>query len=83
METFEAGKLGRSEIIAHGTTINPAYYHKKKYFPNTPSMGCLCSPESWNTKGERIYSSQAAWINELKKIKKQPTYLIVADISDL
>ncbi|MBP9214941.1 MAG: hypothetical protein KBF36_10320 [Chitinophagaceae bacterium] len=83
METFEAGKLGRSEIIAHGTTINPAYYQKKKYFPNTPSMGCLCSPESWNEKGERIYSSQAAWINELQKIKKQPTYLIVADISDL
>ena len=83
MESFTAGKLGRSEIIAHGTTINPNFYKKQTYFPNTPSLGCLCSPESWNEKGERIYSAQAEWINALQKIHKQPFYLIVADINDL
>lgn len=82
MESFDAGKLGRSEIIAHGTTINPAYYQNQTYFPNTPSMGCLCSPESWKKKGERIYSSQAEWIGALQKFEKQPVYLVVADIRD-
>jgi hypothetical protein len=82
-ETYEAGKLGRSEIIAHGTTIDPAFYASQKYFPNTPSLGCLCSPEIWNDNGERISSVQQEWINEIKRINKLPVYLIVAEVQDL
>ena len=83
VESFEASQLGRSEIIAHGTTIDPAFYSKQPYYPNTPSMGCLCSPEWWNDKGERIYSAQMDWINAMKKLSLPPVYLIVAEIKDL
>ncbi|QNA45595.1 hypothetical protein [Lacibacter sediminis] len=82
-ESFTAGKLGRTEIIAHGTTIDPVYYRQQTYFPNTPSMGCLCSPEQWNENGERIYSSQAEWINLVMQLKQLPQYLIVAEVNDL
>jgi len=83
MESFWAGQLGRSEIIAHGTTIDPAFYREQQYYPNTPSMGCLCSPEVWDENGERIFSVQMEWVNEIKKLSKQPDYLVVANVNDL
>lgn len=79
-QSFYAGQLGRSEIIAHGTTINPAYYKKENYYPNTPSLGCLCSPELWNKKGKKIYSAQQLWINELQKLNGGNGYLLVVEI---
>lgn len=82
-ESFTAGKIGRTEIIAHGTTIDPAFYKSKSYYPHTPSLGCLCSPEQWNENGERTYSSQAQWISVLMGLQQQPLYLIVAEIKDL
>lgn len=82
-ESFTAGKLGRTEIIAHGTTIDPEFYKSKSYYPNTPSLGCLCSPEMWNEAGERTYSSQQEWINLVMQISPAPKYLIVADIDDI
>lgn len=81
-ESFTAGRIGRTEIIAHGTTINPAFYKNQSYYPNTPSLGCLCSPEIWNDEGEVIYSSQYKWIKLVMLMKPMPLYLIVADISD-
>ena len=82
-ESFIAGKLGRSEIIAHGTTINPTYYQSQKYYPLTPSLGCLCSPEIWNNDGHLIKSVQQHWIDALQKLQPQPIYLIVAVVKDL
>lgn len=78
-ESFIAGKIGRSEIIAHGTAIDPKFYKGQKFFPNTPSLGCLCSPEEWSEKGERVYSAQQDWINVLLEKKLDPRYLIVAE----
>jgi hypothetical protein len=82
MESYEAGQLGRSEIIAHGTTIDPAFYSKQPYYPHTPSMGCLCSPEYWNDAGERMVSAQMDWINAIKKLKLPAVYLMVAEVKD-
>jgi hypothetical protein len=82
-ESYWAGKIGRTEIIAHGTTIDPAFYQGRSYFPNTPSLGCLCSPELWNENGERIYSAQAAWINYILSGEIKPQWLIVAEVIDL
>lgn len=79
-QSFYAGKLGRSEIIAHGTTINPNYYNKEKYYPNTPSLGCLCSLELWNRKGKRTYSAQQEWIDAVKKLNGGYGYLLVVEI---
>ena len=83
MESFVAGRLGRSEIIAHGTTIDPAFYKKQPFYPNTPSLGCLCSPEIWDKNGTRIFSAQMEWINAIKKLGQQPVYLIVAEVNHL
>ncbi|MEO6540434.1 MAG: hypothetical protein ABIN74_05565, partial [Ferruginibacter sp.] len=33
LEALYAGKAGRTEIIAHGTTVNPEYYKNKSYYP--------------------------------------------------
>jgi len=79
-EVYEAGKLGLFEIIAHGTTINPTFYEKAPYFPCTPSLGCLCSPEKWNKRGQRTKSTQQAWINTLEKERINPEWLIVVEI---
>jgi hypothetical protein len=82
-ETYWAGKIGRTEIIAHGTTINPSYYQSQPYYPNTPSLGCLCSPEIWSQNGELVRSSQAEWMQIVLSLANKPNYLIVAEIQDL
>ena len=82
-ESYWAGKIGRTEIIAHGTTIDPQFYKEQAYYPNTPSLGCLCSPELWNEKGERTYSAQAQWIQYIISKQILCAYLIVAEVLDL
>lgn len=82
-ESFWAGKIGRTEIIAHGTTINPDYYRNQNYFPHTPSLGCLCSPEQWDENGKRMYSSQALLMKYFLQLQNIPAYLIVAEVADL
>jgi hypothetical protein len=79
-QSYDAGKIGRSEIIAHGTTIPTEFYAKEPYFPCTPSLGCLCSPEIWNEEGKLVSSVQAEWISEIKKLPQQPTYLLVIEL---
>lgn len=81
-ESFMAGELGRSEIIAHGTTIDPAFYATEPYFPHTPSLGCLCSPEWWSENGTRIKSIQHEWMQALQKLLEKPRFLIVAELKD-
>jgi hypothetical protein len=82
-ESYWAGKIGRTEIIAHGTTIKPEYYKNQSYFPHTPSLGCLCSPEEWDENGYRIYSSQAQWIAYILSQQIKPNWQIVAEVLDL
>jgi hypothetical protein len=84
-EAFYAGKAGRNEIIVHGTTIDPWFYIGQPYYPNTPSLGCLCSYEEWNeTNGERILSYQQKLIDALKQITNHDLngYLVVVEIND-
>lgn len=81
-EAFYAGKLGRSEIIAHGTTIDPEFYRGQKFYPCTPSLGCLCSPEIWDEDGRISYSAQQQILDALINNNLIPEWLIVAEISD-
>jgi hypothetical protein len=81
-EAHNAGKMGRTEIIAHGTTIDPSWYNNESYFPCTPSLGCLCSPEIWNKKGRLVKSAQQAWIDALERNNINPKWLIVVEIED-
>jgi len=78
-QSFEAGKIGRTEIIAHGTTIPIDFYKSTTYYPCTPSLGCLCSPEIWDDNGKRIMSIQNQWISLLKQHLLNPNYLLVIE----
>lgn len=81
-QSYFAGLLGRSEIIAHGTTIPSVYYAGKTYYPNTPSLGCLCSPELWGSSGNRLRSVQEEWMTKLTGMKVMPNYLLVIEVAD-
>ncbi len=58
MESYYAGKIGRSEILSHGTTIDPEYFKGKPYYPLTPTLGCLCAKEIWNPITGRLDQSE-------------------------
>jgi hypothetical protein len=68
-EAFAAGAVGRTEIIAHGTTIDPEYYKGWPFYPLTPTMGCLCAKELWNpTSGHPLVSEQNNLMNAFLEI---------------
>ena len=79
-ESFYAGEIGRSAIIMHGTTIDPEFYKREPYYPQTPSFGCLCSYEEWNDSGYRTNSNQQKIVNVLNSIGSSNGYVVVIDI---
>lgn len=82
-EAFYAGKAGRNEIIAHGTTIDPEFYSGKSYYPFTPSLGCLTTKEIWNEETGRIKESdQIKLMNALSSLKTHEGYFIVVNLDD-
>jgi len=81
-ESYDAGKIGRTEIIAHGTTIPEWYYKNKAYYPCTPSLGCLCSPEIWDESGNLLKSTQKEWMKIISKLPQLPPYLLVVEIDE-
>ena len=81
--TFYAGKAGRTEIIAHGTTINPSYFKNTSYYPYTPSAGCLCTKEIWSTNtGILEVSDQLLLAQAVQKAGGPNGLLIVIEIDD-
>ena len=82
-QTFYAGKAGRTEIIAHGTTVNPAYYLNQPYYPISPTQGCLCTKEIWDENTGRLASSdQQKLADAVAKAGGAKGYLIVINITD-
>lgn len=82
-QSYYAGKAGRTEIIIHGTTVNPMYYIKEPYYPLTPTMGCLTSKEIWSEEtGQRSQSDQQQLINALIKAGGANGYCVVINIDD-
>lgn len=82
-QSYYAGKAGRTEIIIHGTTVNPAYYVSQPYYPLTPTLGCLTSKEIWNEEnGQRAESDQQKLINAMIKAGGANGYAIVINIDD-
>lgn len=79
-ESYYAGLIGRTEIIAHGTTIDPGYYFGKAYYPLTPTQGCLCTKEIWN--GKRLESDQQKLVNGLLKAGGANGYCVVIELDD-
>lgn len=77
---YYAGKAGRTEIIAHGTTVNPDYYKGTSYYPHTPSQGCLSTKETWN--GKLIESDQLQLVYALLKAGGANGYCLVLELDD-
>ncbi|CAN5766627.1 hypothetical protein BH11BAC4_BH11BAC4_07870 [soil metagenome] len=83
LQTYYAGKAGRVEIIAHGTTIDPEYYEGKPYYPLTPTQGCLCTKEIWSeTTGTLLESDQQKLSGAITKAGGPHGYAIVININD-
>ena len=55
-QTMIAGKLGRSGIWIHGSTLNPSFFSKKKH-GLTWTYGCISLPEIWE-QGKLKQSAQ-------------------------
>lgn len=80
---YHAGAAGRSEIVAHGTTIDPDFYVGQPYFPNTPSLGCLTAKEIWSpVDGTCLVSDQAALVNAYLGAGGKTGYLVLVEIDD-
>jgi hypothetical protein len=82
-EAYYAGMIGRSAIIAHGTTIDPEYFKDKPWYPLTPTMGCLCAKELWNTtNGHLLVSEQFNLVSSFSATPGYKGYLYVIDVDD-
>jgi hypothetical protein len=82
MGSYYASQAGRTETIAHGTTIDPAYYKGASYWPLTPTLGCLCTKEIWDAAGKRTESNQQLLVNALAKAGGADGYLVVLELDD-
>jgi len=82
-EAFIAGKAGRTEIIAHGTTIDPAYFYGKPFYPISPTLGCLCAEELWNANtGKLALSEQLKLVNTFLRSPGSSGYLMVINLDN-
>lgn len=81
-ESFYAGACGRTEIIAHGTTVNPEFYKDQPYYPLTPTAGCLTTKEIWNSAGKLAETNQQKLVNAIKTAGGADGYCIVIEIDD-
>jgi hypothetical protein len=81
--SFYAGKAGRTEIISHGTTIDPEYYKGQTYYPLTPTQGCLCTKELWSGfSGNRVFSDQQRLVNAIQSAGGPDGYCVVIELDD-
>lgn len=79
-EAYRAGEIGRTEIIAHGTTIDPAFFSGKPYYPYSPTLGCLCAKEIWDpATGKVKESEQLNLVNGFIRSPGTKGYLAVID----
>lgn len=82
-EALLAGQAGRDEILAHGNTVNPAYYRNEPYFPAAPSAGCLVAMEYWSKEdGTLVHSDQLALVKAFVSGGKDAGYLVVVELDD-
>jgi hypothetical protein len=82
-EAFTAGKAGRTEIIAHGTTIDPAYFANRLFHPISPTLGCLCARETWDPQTGRLQESEQFKLTEtFLRSPGEKGYLFVINLDD-
>jgi hypothetical protein len=79
-EAERAGRAGRTEIIAHGTTIDPWFSVGQPWFPNTPSQGCLTAYEEWSVDGVNTRSDQLTLVQVLREAGFDGGWCVVVEL---
>ena len=83
MEAHDAGKIGRSAIIAHGTTIEKTWFEGMPWYPFTPTMGCLSIYEDWNPETGKLASfEQLHLVNTFLRTEGTKGYMMVINLED-
>jgi hypothetical protein len=82
-EAFLAGQAGRDEMLLHGTTINSEFYRGAKFYPGTPSAGCLVAGETWSkANGVMQKSDQLDLVKAFTRDGRDRGYLVVVELDD-
>jgi hypothetical protein len=82
-EAYYAGKAGRSEMLTHGTTIDPEPWLGAPFYPNTPSLGCLTALEVWSGRdGRALLSDQIALVNAFVSAGGTTGFLVLVELDD-
>ncbi|MBK8979456.1 MAG: hypothetical protein IPM29_26450 [Planctomycetes bacterium] len=80
-EAWLAGRAGRSEILAHGTTIDPEFTAAQPFYPLTPSAGCVTTIELWSpVDGSLVRSDQQVLVRAFEAAGGPLGFLVVVDI---
>ncbi|MEO8376429.1 MAG: hypothetical protein ABI579_02065 [Candidatus Sumerlaeota bacterium] len=80
-EAWNAGLAGRSEILVHGTTVDPEFTKDAPFYPGTPSLGCLCAFEAWSpADGKIIASDQLGLLAAFARTPEEKGYLVVVNL---
>ena len=85
MEAWNAGKIGRTEIIAHGTAIDPEYFKDKPLLPAflRPHWDVYAPKELWNpTSGRWFMREQFNLVSAFQSTPGNKGYLYVINIDD-
>ena len=82
-QAYLSGKVGRSEIIVHGSTIDPYFFREEPYFPLTPSLGCLSALELWDMNtGGYLESHQKRLVDKLPDCTEKLGFMYVLQIDE-
>ena len=79
-EAWLAGRAGRDEMLMHGSTIDPRYYAGSRYYPGTPSDGCLVAMEYWSPDGVMVHSDQIALLQAFTAQGRDRGYLVLIEL---
>lgn len=79
-EAWLAGRAGRDEMLMHGSTIDPRYYFGSRYFPGTPSDGCLVAMEYWAPDGTMAHSDQIALLQAFTNQGRDRGYMVLVEL---
>lgn len=81
-EAWLAGRAGRSEILMHGSAVNPAYYAGSSFFPGTPTAGCLMADERWDpATGRLLASDQLRLTKAFTRDGVERGFLVVVEVA--
>ena len=64
----------------HGSTIDPRYYAGSRFYPGTPSDGCLVAMEYWSPEGTMVHSDQIALLQAFTAQGRDRGYMVLVEL---